>query len=65
VTDIPSTTPSGTVLRADEQLVIATGSGGLRIYELQPAGKRMLSTEDFLHGHRVQVGERFGEIGTE
>jgi methionyl-tRNA formyltransferase len=61
VADVPTTTSPGTVMRADEQLVIATGSGGLQLHELQPAGKRMLTAADFLHGQRVQVGERFGD----
>lgn len=61
VIDAGTTAPSGTVVKADEQLVIATGTGSLQIHELQPAGKRMLPTADFLHGHRVNVGERFGD----
>jgi methionyl-tRNA formyltransferase len=40
--------PPGTVLPG---LVVATGAGGLRIQELQPAGKRRMSAADFLRGH--------------
>ena len=51
----------GTVLTAsDESLVIATGEGALGIDALQPAGKRVLSTAEFLRGYPVRPGDRFG-----
>jgi len=55
-----SNAPPGTVLDAAERLVVATGQGTLEIIELQPAGKRSMKTADFLRGHRVQRGDRFG-----
>jgi len=51
---------SGTVVRAEHELVIATGSGELQIHELQPAGKRMLTAEEFLRGYPVKAGECLG-----
>jgi methionyl-tRNA formyltransferase len=51
---------SGTVLRADHELVISTGSNALEIHELQPAGKRMLTAAEFLRGYPVKAGEKFG-----
>jgi len=46
----------GTVL-ADGTIV--TGEGRLRVLELQPAGKRVMSWKDFVNGHRVTAGDRF------
>jgi methionyl-tRNA formyltransferase len=34
--------------------------GGVRILELQPAGKRRMTAEEFLRGHKLQAGDRFG-----
>jgi methionyl-tRNA formyltransferase len=45
---------------AGERLVIGTGAGGLAILALQPAGKRVLSTGEFLRGYPVRPGQRFG-----
>lgn len=51
----------GTVLTAlGDRLEIATGQGGLRLIEVQPAGKRMLPAAEFLRGYRVSPGDRFG-----
>lgn len=53
--------PPGAVVHADGgELVIATGEGNLAIHELQPAGKRMLSTEEFLRGYPTKPGDRLG-----
>lgn len=38
-------------------LVVATGSGGLALHQVQPAGKRTMSVREFLRGYPVQVGE--------
>ncbi len=45
--------PPGTVLPG---FVVATGKGGLRIVELQPAGKRRMSAEEFLRGRQLAPG---------
>ncbi len=61
-----SQTPSdsaepGTVLAAaGSELVVATGAGQLAIDAIQPAGKRVLSTAEFLRGYGVKPGDRFG-----
>ncbi|MBI4340712.1 MAG: methionyl-tRNA formyltransferase, partial [Candidatus Omnitrophica bacterium] len=39
---------------------VTTGKGLLRITELQWPGKRRMSAREFLAGHPIQVGERFG-----
>lgn len=40
-------------------LFVATGDGVLAIDALQPAGKRPMSSREFLHGSHVNPGERF------
>jgi methionyl-tRNA formyltransferase len=50
----------GTVIEAKEKrLVIAAGVGAISPKSIQPVGKRMMPIEEFLRGHRVQVGDRF------
>jgi methionyl-tRNA formyltransferase len=49
----------GTVLEAGQELVVACGQGALAISELQRAGGRRLSAEDFLRGRAVAPGARF------
>ena len=51
---------AGTVLRADQTLVVACGSGALAIDEVQPAGKRRLATAEWLHGRPLASGDRLG-----
>lgn len=46
------------VVAAGETLVVATGEGGLRLHQVQPAGKRMLSAAEFLRGYPMQMGDR-------
>lgn len=41
-------------------VVVETGDGQIDILELQPEGRRPMSTRDFLAGHPLQVGMRFG-----
>ena len=50
----------GTVQDANEEVVIACGEGALAVSELQRAGGRRLSAREFLRGHRLSVGARFG-----
>ena len=51
----------GTILEAqDDRLLIATGEGLLRIYELQIEGKKKMHVSDFLRGNKVKIGERLG-----
>jgi methionyl-tRNA formyltransferase len=60
----PGHPPPGTTMRSDSEsaLWIATGENGVvEIAELQPSGKRPMSATEFLRGHRVQVGERWGD----
>ncbi len=52
--------PGEVLAAAGAELVIATGDGELIVHGLQPAGKRMLGTEEFLRGYRMQPGDRLG-----
>lgn len=53
----------GTVLTAQgNELVIAAGQGAVGVLELQLAGKRMMPVADVLRGHRIEPGDRFGEV---
>jgi methionyl-tRNA formyltransferase len=52
--------PPGTVLAADRDGInVATGSGVLRLLELQPPGKRRMSSADYLNARRLpdQLGK--------
>lgn len=48
-----------TVLRADEQLVVACREGAVEIMTIQQPGRRRLNATDFLHGYDLEVGEQF------
>ena len=53
--------PSGEVVEADgDRLVVAAGEDSIRILVLQVPGKRPFTAAEFLHGHRVQVGDLMG-----
>jgi methionyl-tRNA formyltransferase len=44
----------GTVL--DDKLTVACGEGAVRILNLQPAGKKAMPADEYLHGARVAPG---------
>ncbi|MDL2287801.1 methionyl-tRNA formyltransferase [Oscillospiraceae bacterium OttesenSCG-928-F05] len=51
----------GTLLSAGrEGLLVKAGSGAVRITELQAAGKRRMTAEDYLRGHPVAAGAVLG-----
>ena len=50
--------PPGTVL--DDRLTVACGEGGVRIVELQRAGRAVMKADEFLRGSAVAAGTRFG-----
>jgi len=64
-TPFPGTGAPGEVLSTDRSLVIATGpfkdtaGGSVEIFEVQPAGKERMTTEDWLRGARLKVGSKF------
>ena len=44
----------------DDQLLVATGSGALRLTEIQPVGKKCMPAASFLNGHPLPSGETLG-----
>ena len=51
---------AGEVLAVDgDGMVVACGSGSVRVLAVQPAGKRRLSPLEWAHGRGVAAGERF------
>lgn len=48
----------GTVL--DERLTIACSSGAVRLTEVQRAGKKPVSVDEFLRGFRIAAGQKIG-----
>lgn len=48
------------VAKTKKSLVVKTGKGALAITELQLAGKKRMTTESFLLGYEVCVGEKLG-----
>ena len=51
----------GTILSPDERGVrVATGSGGVRLLEVAPAGRRRMPAADWARGARFETDERLG-----
>ncbi|MEQ8785953.1 MAG: methionyl-tRNA formyltransferase [Pirellulaceae bacterium] len=60
-TDAEQEAAPGTVVHADGRRVeVATGAGLLAIDRIQPAGKRVMEIDEFLRGHTIEAGNRFG-----
>ncbi|HPD15605.1 MAG TPA: methionyl-tRNA formyltransferase [Planctomycetota bacterium] len=57
----PAAPPGEVAIAEGDCLVVGTGHALLRLLTLQPAGGRTMSASDFLRGHRVAVGDRFGK----
>ena len=52
--------PGRIVEVSKDGFVVATTGGGFRPRILAPAGRRVMPVEDFVNGHRPEVGERLG-----
>ncbi|MGA8942057.1 MAG: methionyl-tRNA formyltransferase [Thermoactinomyces sp.] len=51
----------GTVIQLNaEGISVATGKGVLRLTEVQPAGKKRMTAEQFRSGRQMKAGDRFG-----
>lgn len=50
----------GEVVCVEPRLLVGTGQGVLQLDELQPAGKRIMTAEEFLRGHPMRIGDRLG-----
>lgn len=48
----------GTVLQADERLVIACGEGAIELIEVQQEGRRPMRADEFLRGYPLRAGDR-------
>lgn len=60
LTEEPDGEP-GTVSGTDKNsYIINCGSGKLRVLEQQLQGKKRMSAGDFMRGHKLSVGDRFG-----
>ncbi len=55
----------GQVIALNEGLAVATGEGALLLREVQLAGKRAMTAEDFARGQRDFVGSVLGKEGDE
>jgi methionyl-tRNA formyltransferase len=42
------------------RLFVGTGDGAVEVLELQSAGKRRMAAAEFLRGHPLAPGDRFG-----
>jgi methionyl-tRNA formyltransferase len=62
VADGPTDARPGTIVDArGDRLVVACGAGtGLAVLELQPEGRRAMTTREFLAGHRIEEGTVLG-----
>ena len=57
--EVPPGTP-GEILAADRSgIVVACGTGAMRILELQREGGRRMTAQEFLTGHPLAAGTRF------
>ena len=53
---------AGEVLAVEKNgITVACGKGCLRLIQVQPAGKKMLSAWDFSNGSKIKLGEILGE----
>ena len=53
----------GSVMRADSKgICVACGQGAMVIETLKPAGKRLMTAEEFMRGHPVEPGDLFSSI---
>ena len=52
--------PPGTVVLAEQQVVVSTGADYLSLEQIQPAGKRIMAAAEFLRGYPVKVGDTLG-----
>lgn len=59
-TPIDIAAPVGEVLQHDDQIVVGAGEGSVRLDEVQLAGKRAMSSAEFVRGQRAFVGARLG-----
>ncbi|HSH97451.1 MAG: methionyl-tRNA formyltransferase [Methylophilaceae bacterium] len=52
---------TGEVVAIGDSIVVACGEGLINVEELQMPGGKRLSAKDFIRGHAISVGQRFGD----
>ena len=52
----------GTVLEADDRLLVACGEGAVEIVTIQRPGRERLDAADFLNGYPLAPGDRLGTV---
>lgn len=50
----------GEVIKADDRLVVACGSGAVEVVTIQQPGRQRLRAKDFLNGYDLDSGDRLG-----
>jgi len=52
----------GTVLAVEETgITVGCGSGAVLLKEIQPSGGRRMTAADYIHGHKIALGDRMGQ----
>lgn len=59
---LPGQAHPGEIVAVDDGIVVGCGTGLLRILELQMPGGKRLKVRDFLAGHTLNIGEKFGNV---
>jgi len=50
--------PPGTVLKADDRLLVAAGEGAVVVGEVQPTGKSRMTAAEWIRGRGIKVGQQ-------
>ncbi len=58
---VESSGSPGTIMQADERLIVACGSDAIEIREIQAPGRKRVAASDYLRGAKISVGDRFGD----
>ena len=58
--EVVEVAPEPGVIAVSDDLIVGTGAGGLRLTEVQPAGKKRMEGAEMKRGLRGVEGERFG-----
>lgn len=53
--------PGEIISACRNELIIACGSGAIKVLYLQAPGKKVMSTSEFLNGNKLTIGEYFGK----
>ena len=59
-TEVTGVVPGKVLEASDDRVMVATGNGVLQVFEIQPAGRKMMPADAFLRGYPLQPGDRFG-----